>query len=408
MEEDRILAEDEARTLRHLAAINEVFLVAACLRAFDCSSGELRTAHRIADLEDSDRLKKLIGKYVKRGNGYVRVLEHGEGSAFRELPEGVTADEVVDDVDLSEATPLQDRLQKIDRTLREATPPDIRLDELADAVEAILETCGPGNEQGCYDQIREWANTEVLSGDGPGDPQDMIDRGHRFFDRVETYAKDLQSQFHADGSTIGAMLAIRALVLARAELAEDSDDEMDALIESIIYLAADGSAPIGDVAWGLAARMVRRGQGEAVRRGAESLGAEGRALVVAALDGDSLTYYHSLYPSAAYNLGVMRVGQAAASATEDLTERKRFARLAVNAEERAVRVSTALGFALQNLDGSGLAHHVLWLRRVREEDGEDAARFKAVDLIENLLFYPRALLPVLMSEADPSDGNEQR
>lgn len=401
------MSEDEARALRRFAAVNEVFLVAACLRVFDRSSGELRTAHRIADVEDSGRLEKLIGKYVKRGNGYIRVLENGEGSAFRELPEGVTSDEVVVDVDLSDATPLQDRLREMGRTLREVTPPDARLEELADTVGAILETCGSDNEQSRYDQIREWANTEVLSGDGLGDLQDMIDRGYRFFERVETYAKDLQGQFRADGSTIGAMLAIRAIVLARAELAEDRDYEMDALIESIVYLAADDSVPIEDVAWGLAARMVRRGQGEAVRRGAESLGAEGRALIVEALDGDSLTYYQSLYPSAAYDLGVMRVGQAAASATEDPGERKRFARLAVNAEERAVRVSTALGFGLRNLDGSETVRNVVWLRSVRQEEGEDEARFKAVNLIENLLFYPRALLPLLISEGNPSGGGGQ-
>jgi len=58
---------------------------------------------------------------------------------------------------------------------------------------------------------------------------------------------------------------------------------------------------------------------------------------------------------------------------------------------------------LQNLDGSGIAHHVLWLRRVREEKGDDVARLKALDLVENQLFYPRALLPVLLNEADPSD-----
>jgi len=403
MEEPRILTKEETLAVWRLRAIQEVFLTAGCLRVFDRPAGELREAYRVADAEDPHRLSKLIGKYVKRGNGYVRVLGNGEGGAFAELPDGVTPGEVVDDLDFSEATPLQDRLRELSRTLREAAPEDSGIEQLAGAVQAILEACRPENEQERFDQVREWANTEVLGADGPGDVQDMIDRAYQFFERVGIYAKELQRGFSADGSTIAAMLAIRAIVLARAELADDREYEMDALIESILYLAPGSSERIEPIATGLAARMVRLGYQEAVRQGAESLKAEGDGLIVKALNGESLTYYQALYPAAAYELGAVRVGQAAASATQDPDERRRWAKLAVNAEERAVRVSTALGFALQNLDGSGIAHHVLWLRRVREEKGDDVARLKALDLVENQLFYPRALLPVLLNEADPSD-----
>jgi hypothetical protein len=97
-------------------------------------------------------------------------------------------------------------------------------------------------------------------------------------------------------------------------------------------------------------------------------------------------------------LAVVSIGQAGAAAISDPDEKRRWARLAVNAEERAVRVATSLAFALTNLDGSWLRFHQSWLRDVRGKEGNEAARLKATDLIENQLFYPKSLLPVLLDE----------
>jgi hypothetical protein len=148
--------------------------------------------------------------------------------------------------------------------------------------------------------------------------------------------------------------------------------------------------------------LVRVGDADTVRAAAEDLKAQGDAMIARALDGDALTYYASLYPSAAYELAVMYMGQSAAEAS-DGKERTRFAKLAVNAEERAVRVSTALHFALVNLDGTWIPQHRRQIRQVRENEGEDAARLKASDLIENQLFYPRSFLPILLNEPSPPE-----
>jgi len=253
------------------------------------------------------------------------------------------------------------------------------------------------------EQIGQRARSEVFDADGPGDVRDMTERAYRFLDHLGQLVKELQDGVLADGKTIGGLLAIRALMIARAAQARDPDAKMDALIESLIYVTAGSPGRIEHVAGGLCARMARRGHGDAIREAAERLKAEGDAPIERALDGDLLTFYSSLYPAAAYELAVVYIGQAAGEASTDPDEQRRWRRLAVNAEERAVRVAAALGFAIMNLDGSWIARHQLWLRQIRDEDGIDAARLKAHDLIVNQLFYPKAMLPILLGEPHPTD-----
>lgn len=379
-------------------------MTACCLFVMDARSGEMRMSYRLADTADPGRLGDVTGKYVKRGTGYLHMRENGEARALDELPEGVSSnDVVVDGLDVSSATPLQDRLRAIAGSLRIGAMQDAKAEALAEAVDACLEACRPDNGERWLEQIRQWARSEVLDADGPGDATDMTERAHRFLDHVGQLAQDLQGGPLGDGKTIGGVLAIRALMLACAAGAQNLDDEADALIESLLYITAPSPASIEHVAMGLCARMVRQGEGDAVREAAEGLKAEGDALIVRALDGDLLTFYASLYPAAAYELAVVYVGRAAAEASGDPGEQRRWGKLAVNAEERAVRVSVSLGFAVMNLDGSWLARHLLWLQEMREEEGDDAARLEAHNLIENLLFYPRALMPILLSAPPPDD-----
>jgi hypothetical protein len=419
--ESEVLADPTApRDLERLAVVNEVFLTACRLFVLDSRSGEMQESYRRADYADPRRLGDVTGKYVKRAVGYVRVFENGQGDSFGELPEGVSPDDVVvDELDVSSATPLQDRLRGIARSLRIGPWQDAKAEELAEAIDASLEACCPDNGERCLEQISQWAQSDVFDADGPGDMRDMTERVRRLLDHLGQFAQNLQEGLLGDGKTIGGILAIRALMLARAARAQNlnrpaarsplaPDNEADALIESLLYVTAPGSARTEHVATGLCARMVRQGDGPAAREAAEGLKAEGDALIARALDGDLLTFYASLYPAAAYELAVAHLGQAAAEASVDPDDKRRWEKLAVNAEERAVRVSSSLGFAVLNLDGTWIARHQLLLRQVREAKGEDAARLKARDLIENQLFYPKALMPILLSEALPPGDRSQR
>src|SRR5450755_387512 len=103
-----------ARELERHAVVNELFMTVCCLFVLDPRSDEMRMSYRLADYADPGRLGDVTDKYVKRATGYVHIRGNGEARAFDELPEGVSSnDVVVDELDVSSATPLQDRLRAI-------------------------------------------------------------------------------------------------------------------------------------------------------------------------------------------------------------------------------------------------------------------------------------------------------
>jgi len=155
--------------------VNEVFLTACCLFVLDSRFGELQMSYRLADHADPQRLGDVAGKYVKRATGFVHVRENGTAQALDELPDGVSSDEVVvDDLDVSNATPLQDRLRVIARRL--SAKNDARAEDLTKAIYASLEACRPDNGERWLEQIGQRARSEVFDADGPGDVRDMTER----------------------------------------------------------------------------------------------------------------------------------------------------------------------------------------------------------------------------------------
>jgi hypothetical protein len=73
---------------------------------------------------------------------------------------------VADDLDVS-ATPLQDRLRAIARSLRLGPGQDAKDEALAEAIDASLEACRPDNGERWLEQIRQWVRSEVFDADGP-------------------------------------------------------------------------------------------------------------------------------------------------------------------------------------------------------------------------------------------------
>jgi hypothetical protein len=395
--------------LDRLTVAHEVFLTACRLFVLDSRFGEMQMTYLLADQADPARLGDVTGKYVKRATGYAHVLDNGNAQWVAELPAGVSSnDVVVDPLDVSRATPLQDRLRAIEGSLRSSAGQDAEIEELVDAIEAVLEACHPDNGQRCLEQIQQWVQSEVFVDEPSGGARKETERAHRLLDHLAEYANELQGGPLADGKTVGGVLAIRTLVLASAAGAESPEDEADALMNSLFYVSLSGPPRVEDLAMRLCARLVGQGHGKAIREAAEGVKAEGDGLIARALAGEPLTFYASLYPAAAYELAVVHIGQAAAEASDDPGERTRWAKFAVNAEERAVRISTALGFALLNLDGSWTARHQGWLRQVSENAGADVARLKARNLIDNQFFYPSALMPILLSEELPPDDRSRR
>jgi hypothetical protein len=202
----------DARGLQRHTVVNEVFMAACRLFVLDSRLSEMQMNYLLADYADPRRLGDVTGKYVKRATGYAQINENGSAKAFDELPEGVSSnDVVVDDLDVSSATPLQDRLRAIARSLRIGPAQDAEAEALAAAIDASLEACRLDNGERWFEQIRQWAQSEVFDADGPGDVRDMTERAHRLLDHLGQLAQDLQDGPLGDGKTIGGVLAIRAL-----------------------------------------------------------------------------------------------------------------------------------------------------------------------------------------------------
>jgi hypothetical protein len=217
--------------LEPLAIAYEVSLTAHSLFVMDSRYGEMQMAYLLADNANPARLGDLTGKYVQRATGSAHMRENGDARWLDELPADVSPDDVVvDDLDVSNATPLQDRLREIARMLRSDDEREADLDALAEAIDTILEACRPGNGERLSAQISQWVQSEVFDADGPGDANDIIKRANRFLDRLGQLAQELQDASTGDGRTIGGILAVRTLILARAAAANDPDQKADALI----------------------------------------------------------------------------------------------------------------------------------------------------------------------------------
>jgi len=347
-----------------------------------------------ADPEWLERVGDPRGKYLKHGDGYIHILENGDGRALRELPDGVSAGDVVDvTLDVSSATPLQDRLTAIAQSLR-SVPTNPNALVLAGLIDGILAACRPDNTDRLFAQLKRTAMSEVLDAMGP-DATVVIQRGRRFLDELEARLPGLRNGPRGDGRLIGSLLAVSALIRAVADRAPSLREEAVSLVESISYVAAPSPVPLDGVVQGLCRRMIRKGQVDLVRDVADELKSQGDALIAQALDADARSFYPPLYASIAYELAVVLIAKAAAACVEDPDDARRWTKLADNAEERAVRAQTSLGFAVRNLDGTAAGLHLARLREVRADQGDDAARLEAQDLILQL-YYPRSELPILL------------
>ena len=80
---------------------------------------------------------------------------------------------MVDDLDVSSATPLQDRVASNRASLRSGVGQDATDQTLAEAIDATLEACRPDNGERLLQEIAQRAQSEVFDADGPGDVGDM-------------------------------------------------------------------------------------------------------------------------------------------------------------------------------------------------------------------------------------------
>jgi hypothetical protein len=350
---------------------------------------------------------RVVGKYVRRPGlagytyaGYTYVGEDGLGGAyFSELPAHVDPGDVVeDDLDLR-ATPLQDRLAAIESELRDSG--DSPAAALADAVRRILNACDPQHRLHVLRQVKKRAletRLAVLDGGREAAP----DQGGRFLEELGESATRMRAQPTADARMTGSLFIMRDLGQALAAAAgPDPGEQVAALAETIAYIAAPGSdAGLEAMAEGLCRRAVKTGHADVVRRVAEELKTHGDGLITNALDGGLDGFYPPLFEAASYEMAACMMARAAAESVEDPAASRRWSKLAVNAEERFVRIGMSLSVAVWNLDGTYLGEDRAIIRGIREREGDQAANDEARDRVENQLFYPREATPILLGTED--------
>jgi hypothetical protein len=383
------------------AYASEVFTIARALFALSPWFVERAMAYDLASAAEPERLGDLRGKYLKRGDFYIHIKENGDGQAMWELPDGVSAEDVIEDrLDVTAAKPLQDRLEAIERALPSAQDP--RAQALADAIARILGACGAENPEKVFGEVKRRGHGSVLDRALAQPGTDVAEEARRFLEELGDLVTALRGQPVGDGGTIGPLLLMRDLGLALASRWErGSSQEAHALVEVVAYVAAPSPVPIRGVAEGLCARAIRGGDEQIVRAVAEDLKAKGDDLIERALAGDAASFYPPLYEAIGYEIAAFFAANAAAAAVEDPKSRSRWTKFATTAEESAVRIATSLNLAVHNLDGSRAARHVLMIRAIREQQGDHAARVAATDLSAIQWFYPRSDIPILLGDEAP-------
>lgn len=384
----------------------KVFTIARALFCLSTEFDERAMAYRLALAEDPDRLNDLQGKYLKMdayrsdGDFYIHLRPNGNGLALHRLPDGVPPDDVIEDpFDVSGARPLQERLEAILLTLPSDDP---NAAALAIAISRILGACAPDHVEKIFAEVKRRGTNTVLEpaaeSGGANIPQDA----RRFLEELGELAATLRGEPTGDGETVASLLLMRDLSLALASgWGQNSDEEILSIAASVKYIAAPTPFSMRDVAQSLCQRAVAQEQEPTVREVAENLKSHGDRLIEQALDSGLDSFYPTLYEATGYEIAAFFAAEAAASVSEDPIARKRWLKLATNAEETMTRIATSLQFAVVNLDGDFAARDALWVREKVEKDGKRAARLAATNLIINELRYPRSALPILLGESDP-------
>ncbi len=376
---------------------NEVFTVARCLLALDPELAENRYAYLLARQANPGLAAQFVGRYVKRDVGYIHLKDGGlEAEFLTELPDVIAPQDVLEDpFDVTGLTPLQDHLRRLGAALRDA--PDVaRSAELAMEVERILEACTPARSQEWFAEVKRRAAEVVF------DPQlggGEVAAAEQFISELEKLTEWLRDQPAASGRLLGAVLALVALTRASATRVEaDSPAQAAALAEALTYVASSGPIPPYEVAERFSMRLVHDGRGAAVHAAAEQLKSRGDDLIETALNAELNGFYPPLYAAGSYETAAWLIAVGAAEAEEDAEVRRRWGKLAANAEERMIRISDSLEFGVRNLYGDGDRFDRERVIGIRAAEGDAAARLFAINRIANQLIYPRCALPVLLGQ----------
>lgn len=380
----------------------QAFVIARALFALDPDQGERDFSYRETG-GVGDGPGPAEGKYIFRrgpqGEGYIYVRPGGMGGAYlTELPPGVPPEDVIrDESDAPNGTPLQDRLRAILDTLSGSADPQAA--DLSIAVSRILDACRSEHEEEWFNKIKAHGWTAVLSMPAES-PEAVVGRAEEFLTGVSKLAWDMRAQPVAGAKMTAGLMIFEKLPLARAAAAQTTDERARVLHCSVGYIAAPSDVPLPVVSAGLCQRTIREGGEDIVRAIADEFKEYGDCRIEDGLDGGIAGFYPPLFEAIGHEVAARIMCSAAAELTSDPDELRRWRKPGVNAEERCIRIANSLTVAVLNLDGTHLGEDRALIREIRRQDGDIAALVRARELVENLLYYPREALPILLGTED--------
>jgi hypothetical protein len=378
-------------------AAREAFTLGRALFAIQPVAAEDIMLGREAALAQAAAKTDVRGKYQRCLHGYIFVSPTFDGRFYRELPEGTSHEDVIALEVQHGQTPLLDRLMNLGMVVREQATTD-RGCHLVEAIERMVRATDAEHSQQIFFGIKQRGGQLILNGD-------LTEAKYQeFLESLTELAEGLRAAPAADGFTIASLLIMRNLGIAMAAKSADNPQmRVSLLAHAVGFLVAPSPSPIKAVAHGYAAGRIINGDGVVVREVAEELKSQGDDLIKSARNvplDDS--FFVLLYQAAAYETAAWLLSNAGAEVDPDPVKCKHWRKMAMNAEERMVRIQVSLVNAVANLDGTAGGEHRHLVRIERQTKGDAAAKKLAEEFVDNLLYYPRAGLPILLDLQPPT------
>ena len=330
--------------------------------------------------------KKAGNWYRGIGSGFIHVDENLNGEFVKSLPADVDPETVVSLVSTNHASVLETMnalIPGIEPKLRETF--QARLD-------ALIETSSSAHPRNLVRKFREEVFTASIAS-----TQDLLD-----------YLAKTSEDFLSEGMVQGRVAGIEAaaLLLIR-RLAEAIAPEVASAKRVLMMLAAPGPVKIETVVGQFVRDCIHNGFSVHVESVLTELLREGDGLVSGAQEGyypvgrqDMMLqlYYFGLLGAAPYLRAAM-VGYEVSSQNPVLSEEQRTEKMkfANAAEEKLVRVSAAMLFAVKDLDGTEGRFKRAAIQTLLNAGDEDKAYGIAMEAVDLNLFYPKPFKKLLLT-----------
>ncbi len=320
-------------------------------------------------------------KYIATGSGFVW-HSHGVGRWFRSLPDGVPDSAVIHiDTDWDQK-PLQDRLVVVQSALIQASNRGELRSEAQRALRFAANTMRACTMKGyscVFSSRRELADLD------------------------SALAKVMQAHgsLAIDGYTTASLRVVRDICKVIAASIRDPQRGQQVSYQQIAIPEELDANPSEGIR-ALVETGIANGFRPEIEGVADSHTDAGEEMIERALQSRPGQFYGFLSDAAIRNVAALLTARSLRSLpAQGPAADARWRNREKVAEEYVVRIGLSFCQPVWNIDGSTWARDWSGVQWLLKTEGIDAARERAVELVENFLFYPRWVIPILLSEKPP-------